>query len=502
VKRRWGSARSLLLDEGQLQAIRKFESSKGGFRESTPGFNVDSLWRTKTENLSFVEWLKEWRKKWKTAAANPAKCVRLIEERGSRSEPNWELSGSSKINICLSRAATTLRNELAGATDSRLSGLLELLARSEALDARRFHGALADALHAAAANGFVGLPPDDCRKLLYSDREPGSQKPAPNESFSLVLELDDASAFGGYPVNHQSVWDALNDHLLAKQSPSALGGSTGVGIFGEPLPPKIGSMPERTLPRVGKVKLFSLSKQTPCQSRYGLIESAACPVGPEVQDRLSAALDWICHVDRDGQTWADVSNSCGYKQPALLLAYPSKMSAKRLMLSGVMGGRVRDPQTRLESEFAIRAKPVVNTLKGLMVEDPNLTITVVVIAKADTARKKLLYSRQFSARRMIDAATEWQAAARNHPPIRIRIFKDRDPIWRDPLIPFPDEIVQLINTCWDSAGEKSKPVSNARIGLGLALLLDTGPPLDKAVREALQALVRNVTPLVQALAKP
>jgi len=32
-------------------------------------------------------------------------------------------------------------------------------------------------------------------------------------------------------------------------------------------------------------------------------------------------------------------------------------------------------------------------------------------------------------------------------------------------------------------------------------LLDTGPPLDKAVREALQALVRNVTPLVQALAK-
>ena len=376
-----------LLDEGKVQAIRKFECSKGGLRESTPGFNVDPLWRTKAGNLSFDDWLKDWRKKWKAAAANPAKCARLIEERASLSEANWEFSESSKINICLSRAATTLRNELAGTTDPKLLAVLELLARSETIDAVRLHEALSESLHAAATTGSVGLTPDQCRKLLYSDCEPGSRKTAPKEGFSLVLELDDASAFGGYPVSHRAVWDALNDHLLAKQTPSSPGGTPAIGIFGEPLPPKIGSMPERTLPRVGKVKLFSLSGQTPCQSRYRLIESAACPVGPEVQDRLSAALDWICYADRDGQTWADVSNSCGYKQPALLLAYPSKMPTKRITLSGMMVGRVRDAQTRLEEVFAIRSKPVVETLKGLMVEVPNLTITVVVIAKADTAQE-------------------------------------------------------------------------------------------------------------------
>ncbi len=489
------------LDESQVQAIRKFECSKGGLRESTPGFNVDPLWRTKAGNLSFDDWLKDWRKKWKAAAENPAKCARLIEERASLSEANWDFSESSKINICLSRAAATLRNELAGTTDPKLLAVLELLARSETIDAVQLHETLFKSLRAAATNGFLGLTPDDCRKILYSDREPGNRKTAPNEVFSLVLELDDASAFDGYPVSHQAVWDALNDHLLAKQVSSAPGGTPAVGIFGEPLPPKIGSMPERTLPRIGKVKLFSLSGQTPCQSRYGLIESAASPVGPEVQDRLSAALDWVCDADRDGQTWSDVSNSCGYKQLALLLAYPSKMPTKRITLSGMMAGRMRDTQTRLESGFAIRSKPVVETLKGLMVEVPNLTITVVVIAKADTARKKLLYSRQFSALRMVDAASEWQADARNFPPIRIRTFKDRDPVWRAPLIPFPDEIVQLINTCWDSAGVKFKAVSNARIGLGLALLLETGAPLAMAVDEALRALVRNVTPLVLALAR-
>ena len=35
-----------LLQTDQLRAIRKFECSKGGLRESSPGFNVDPLWRT------------------------------------------------------------------------------------------------------------------------------------------------------------------------------------------------------------------------------------------------------------------------------------------------------------------------------------------------------------------------------------------------------------------------------------------------------------------------
>ena len=149
-------------------------------------------------------------------------------------------------------------------------------------------------------------------------------------------------------------------------------------------------MPERTLPRVGKVKLFSLSAQTPCQSRYGLIESDACPVGPEVQDRLSAALDWVCCDEREGQTWADVSNACGYKQPALLLAYPSKMSANGPRLSEMMVSRARDDQAVAASRFETRAKAVVKSLEGLIAEVPDLSITVVVIAKADTAQETAL----------------------------------------------------------------------------------------------------------------
>ncbi len=155
----------------------------------------------------------------------------------------------------------------------------------------------------------------------------------------------------------------------------------------------------------------------------------------------------------------------------------------------------------MESRFETRAKKVVEALDGLNTGNPDLNITVLVIAKADKARKKLLYSRQFTARRMIDAATQWQQDARNIPPIFIRTFDDGVPVWRSPPIPFPDEVVRLANMCWESEGEKPKAVSNVRIGLALALLLETGPSLDEAVREALRPLVSNVTPLVLSLAR-
>jgi hypothetical protein len=163
--------------------------------------------------------------------------------------------------------------------------------------------------------------------------------------------------------------------------------------------------------------------------------------------------------------------------------------------------RERDFQAVKESLFKTKAASVVKALKGLIAEAPNLTITVVVIAKADTARKKLLYSRQFTASRLIDAAIEWQEAARNIPPISIRTFEEGTPGWRSHRVPFPDQIVRLVNTCWDSEGEKPKSVSNARIGLGLALLLETGSPLAEAIDQALRSLVTNVTPLVLALAR-
>src|SRR5271157_846941 len=95
-----------LLDEDQLQGIRKFQCSTGSLQESAPGFNIDPLWRAKDGDRPFSDWLKKWRKAWKSAAADPAKCARLLEQRETHREANWDFSEPSKINACLRKAAT------------------------------------------------------------------------------------------------------------------------------------------------------------------------------------------------------------------------------------------------------------------------------------------------------------------------------------------------------------------------------------------------------------
>src|SRR5208337_5126676 len=109
---------------------------------------------------------------------------------------------------------------------------------------------------------------------------------------------------------------------------------------------------------------------------------------------------------------------------------------------------------------------------------------------------------QFAANRLIAAADQWQLAARNIPNIRIRAFDSTGkPQWVSPRMPRPDGVVRVLNTWWESNGEKPKRVSNARLGLGLSLLLDTGPACAEAAREALRALILSVTPVVLALGR-
>jgi len=526
-----------LIPRDALGAMRKFERSTGGLRESSPGFNVDPLFRLKSgaEAKNFQEQVRVARRK--GVRLQPEECKGLAEKAHLVCESNWDFSARSKVSLCLKEAAWVLLKDLARAllaipdiqleteaprallaemasADARLKPLLELLRRSQTLSVGILHQRLGAALLQVLISGSGGVCTDDCLKMLFSGRDPAINKRATNESFSLVLELADWNAHGDYPANHDAVWDAVNERLVALQptepsvgacKASSASGDERVGIFGEPIRGPLGTMPERNLPRLGKVKLFSLA-DIPCQQRYGLIESDACPVGPEVQARLSSALQWITDKGRENQTWADVSNSCGYnKQSAVLVAYADKMPASPLHLTGFFvnnsgGDEASGPLA--EARFARSTESLIQTLQGVLSSNPKLMISVLVIAKADTARKKLLYSRQFAAKRLIAAAQEWQLAARNIPQIRIRAFDPGGkPQWISPRTPCPDGVVRVLNTWWESNGERPKRVSNARLGLGMALLLETGPACAEAAREALRALVLSATPVVLALGR-
>lgn len=153
----------------QLGVMRKFERSTGCRRESSPGFNVDPLFRLKSGDQAkrFQEQVRLARRK--GAKLQPEERKRLAEKSGFVCEANWDFSAKSKVSLCLKEAAWVLLKDLARAlraipgmqleteapralleemasADARLKPLLELLRRSQSLSVEILHQRLGSAL--------------------------------------------------------------------------------------------------------------------------------------------------------------------------------------------------------------------------------------------------------------------------------------------------------------------------------------------------------------------
>jgi hypothetical protein len=407
----------------------------------------------------------------------------------AKSQPNWR-DRSRVIDRCLHAAADALMGKLAedtGAVDTVLAPVLELLRRSRLLDAESLHSKLAQWVERAVVEGPPGEPLGLLGQLLFA------------KEAAIVLELADAAHFE-YPANHEAVWAEINCRLLAEAATDGTAASTGADIFGGPVEAGDAKMPERRLPRLGNVKLRSLSADAPCQARYGLAGSSSCPLGAVGQAALAAALDWATRPERDGVTWADVSGSCGLDMPAVLVAYPSHLPPEPPSLSGFLAGPARR-EAQAEARFEAFAKTVTERLEGIARADPRTVVRVFVLAKADTARTKLLCSRQFAAGRLISAAQEWQEAALNLPPLLVRRFggAGAPPVWRPPLVPFPAEVVHCLNTAWRREGVEAEQTPGLDFGAGLTLLLDGGPTLRDVAAQGLRQALANALPLLLAL---
>jgi hypothetical protein len=490
-------------DIEKFQRLRKYECSKGGLRESTPGLNIDPLFRQK-QGGDEKEFRKEVSAFQKALKAGKIHEITARQERLERlfdqCDPNWK--GRDKtVDKCLKDAARILSEQLAlvtGPNAKSIAPMRELLRRSQLLDAVRLYQQLTDQCRRAIVGGASGSDAEQIVQVLFS-------KPA-----SVVLELSEWQGYD-YPANHEIVWRTINHVLIEAAAPAAA--PTGAaatagprilerqGVFGEAAPVNDVKMPGRKLPRLGLIKLRSLTKNAFCQTRYGLTEDDACPVGLDVREDLAASLEWIAQPERRNKTWSDISESCGFDKPALLFAYPSCLPADPPRLSAFFAGPGLNA-FQAESRFEECARAVTDCLSGLVAADPRTTIRVFVLLKFDAARTKVVYSRQFEVQRLLTAAAEWQTGGRNLPPIFIRQFNEaRSPCWRVPLVPFPANVAWCLNTCWLKGASKSSKVCGLGIGDGLTLLLDSGRTLQDVAARSLRQALANGTPLLLALAQ-
>ena len=288
------------------------------------------------------------------------------------------------------------------------------------------------------------------------------------KSLDVVLFFDLADP-GASPIASEVSMGTINAKLLTTKgaSPSSPKGAErdafGNAVSAAELSDKL---PEVKLPGVlANTKLRSMSGESKCQIRYGRVDAESFPVGDEVRKAAKSALAWISSPEREGKTWAIAGAS------ELVFAYPKSMPKAPPLLARLFGnGRSSaEEDAATEARFEEYAKAALSGIKSLSQGvSPNTEIEVFAIKKADTARRKVVFYRNYSLGMLEKAVGEWLAGARNIPDIRFRKWprlvkgekakKGTMPVSSEFCAPLPLATVGLAYEVWSQDGnEKTEP---------------------------------------------
>ena len=256
----------------------------------------------------------------------------------------------------------------------------------------------------------------------------------PNEFVNLLVSGTDVVVFFDIAatdipsIASERTIRIINERLLATKDLIQVKGGTRnkkamseeVDAFGNKVNPKefADKLPEVKLPgAIANTKLRSMSGESKCQMRYGHIDAESFPVGNEIRKAAKSALTWISSPEREGSTWAIAGAN------ELVFAYPKSLPPRLPKLARLLGNGRRASSDDAggetsEERFKNYAAEALQGLKTLRQGPaPNTDIEVFAIKKADKARRKVVFYRNYSLDRLEDAVNDWNMGADNLPPI-------------------------------------------------------------------------------------
>jgi hypothetical protein len=258
----------LKLNKEQTIGLRKWEVSNG---HSYPAFNVMPLYSVNVDK-------------------NNVKLTPILEH--ILKEPyRWTPPELKKLKSCLNLKSKDLLDIL-GDIPTDYNSIRELILRSQIIDIEIFREDIK-----IKVLEYINKHPDESEEWVNSiiaiKKLPGkkeNQKP-----YCVVLELDDYSNYK-YPANHEQVIKWINSRLVTKIENNeneniidAYGNSASTLINNEKLPKvKLGSL--------GNVTLRAMSKESPCQNRYGMIDAKGFPISKEARQSFKNSLEWLGNV--------------------------------------------------------------------------------------------------------------------------------------------------------------------------------------------------------------
>lgn len=482
--------------QARLDGVRYWQTGNG---VSFPCFNVRPLFKTHAgdtataeEQRVFNEWVRVFTKSDKFTEHDEA-VIRshLLTERGL-----WDESQEKRIAKCLVDVPRQLL-ERVGQPPDDYRAVKEIIGRSAKLTPGKLFSQLSVKI-VEQIRKAPGSAEDLIKFLLYvGEKKPGN-------SILLVLELDDGlSEKFKHPVINRKTFTWINAQLLASETKrhTANSQSKEVDAFGLPIAgwnEKYGGL--RKVGIFGDVILRAMSKDSPCQYRYGLADFNSYIAGAELRKRAKGALKWLTAQELKDKTWGSVALASGDQE--ILLVYPSELPDIPVAAVAMFGGSITNTETQA-ARFVECSKNVTDALRSIPRPLREIDMRVFALRKMDKARTQVSCNRHYSAARLVAAAEEWQSGCGNVPTIQIKQWgKEKGSVeWNGSEAPFPLEVIWCLNTVWNMVADTPSRVREFSSSEGIGLLLDEGVRIELLLERALHAAIRNGGNLLIAMAQ-
>ncbi|MFZ5524630.1 MAG: hypothetical protein ACOY9D_11205 [Pseudomonadota bacterium] len=473
----------------RLDGVRYWQMGNG---VSFPCFNVRPLFKaykgtaaTVDEQEIFNKWIKSVVKSGKFSEQDEEvlRSYRLLENE------LWDDSQNKRISKCLVNVPTKLL-ELVGQPPDDYKAVEEIINRSVKMTPQKLFTQLTsqiiEQIHRVPSN-----VEDLLRFLLYVGTT------APSNSILVALELNDGLSKFKNPALNRKTLAWINKQLLfsdTKRHAAKTQRSNDKDAFGLPVAgwdEKYGGL--RKIGIFDDVILRAMSKESPCQYRYRAADFNSFIAGAELRKRAKGALKWLTAPERKDMTWGNVSFTRDDNE--ILLVYPSEMPKVPVAAVAMFGGAATNAATQ-SARFVDYAKDVTKALHTISRPLKEVEMRVFALRKMDKGRTQVSCNRQYSAERLINAATEWQTSCGNVPAIEIRQWGEEKGTkeLHSLEVPFPLEVVWCLNTSWPKAVDDVKKIQRVRefsSSDGITLLLDEGVRLKPLLERALHAVIRN-----------
>jgi hypothetical protein len=230
--------------------------------------------------------------------------------------------------------------------------------------------------------------------------------------------------------------------------------------------------PTIPLPIIGKkgFPLVSMFSAAPCNTRYGLTDSAIVPVKQLLTSQIFCALRYITSDPKKGKTWRGIARGEYKKQGKkkiekkdLLIVYVDGKPDVPVNVANIFG----TDEDSIVKQFETDAKTVCDTLDGIARTVPKSKLNLFVLRDVSPGQVQVVQSDSFSVNNFIESANRWQNAIKNLPEIDLLLpaeQKDEKGIITKPPILYPDEVVKILSKKYTCQGLDVREVMGISFG--------------------------------------